>query len=169
MLFNVIVDTIKYEWNKLKDNYRKCMKKRARSDAGSFKLATCNFFKEMQFLYDSMQNCLAESNIPISTAENGFELVEYNESPQDTSPLDDCTPRKQSFKRKREDLPTTFPIDPAIVETLKKTVTNGLQTDSDYLFCTSLVNTMKSFSERENALARMKIQKLLFKIKHGES
>ena len=44
---------------------------------------------------------------------------------------------------------------------------NHQRNDSNHLFCLSLVDTMKSLSPRDNALARMKIQQVLFEIQHG--
>ena len=62
----VSADTIKDVWNKLREIYRKCMKKReqkTRSGAGHGRLPSCNFFNELQFLSDSLKNKPSESNI----------------------------------------------------------------------------------------------------------
>ncbi|XP_057300153.1 uncharacterized protein LOC130630609 [Hydractinia symbiolongicarpus] len=60
------VEKIKYDWSKIRENYRKCLKKRdarTKSGAGYDKLPTCNFFNELRFLSDSLSNKVTDSNI----------------------------------------------------------------------------------------------------------
>ena len=47
--------TLQKLFNKLRDNYRRCIRKReqaTRSGAGQKKLPTCDFFAELSFLHD---------------------------------------------------------------------------------------------------------------------
>ena len=64
---NFIDEIIKAEWEKLRENYRKCLAKRekaTRSGAAARKLPTCNFFVELSFLRDTLLNQRTESNLP---------------------------------------------------------------------------------------------------------
>ncbi len=64
---NFIGEIIKAEWEKLRENYRKCLTKRekaTRSGAAAKKLPTCNFFAELSFLRDTLLNRRTESNLP---------------------------------------------------------------------------------------------------------
>lgn len=64
---NFIGEIIKAEWEKLRENYRKCLAKRekaTRSGAAAKKLPTCNFFVELSFLRDTLLNRRTESNLP---------------------------------------------------------------------------------------------------------
>jgi len=63
---DIPVESLKFQWGKIKENYRKCLKKREikqRSGAGSDKLPLCSFFTELSFLNDSLLNKRSESNI----------------------------------------------------------------------------------------------------------
>ena len=54
------------QWVKLRDNYRKCLKRRekaTRSGAGVKTLPTCAFISELTFISDSVSNRATESNI----------------------------------------------------------------------------------------------------------
>ena len=54
------------QWVKLRDNYRKCLKRRdkaTRSGAGIKTLPTCAFFSELTFISDSVSNRATESNV----------------------------------------------------------------------------------------------------------
>ncbi|XP_028412543.1 uncharacterized protein LOC114535434 [Dendronephthya gigantea] len=69
----VEVEYIKREWEKLKDNYRKCLQRRekmTRSGAGNKKLPTCNFFTELSFLKDIVSNRKTMSNVEIVNDES---------------------------------------------------------------------------------------------------
>ena len=51
----------------MKENYRKCIKRRSsetRSGSKAKTLATCQFFKELSFLRDVVSNRNTESNVP---------------------------------------------------------------------------------------------------------
>ena len=64
---NFIGEIIKAEWEKLRENYRKCLAKRekaTRSGAAAKKLPTCNLFVELSFLRDKLLNRRTESNLP---------------------------------------------------------------------------------------------------------
>lgn len=190
-----IVEVIKLEWEKLKDNYRKCLNKRekaTRSGAGTKKLPTCNFFIGLSFLRDTLVNRKTESNLP-SPSSNDLSLSvdDYIEYPCDlTSPVDEpaattSTPsqsydspfKKQTYEnrktKKANDL--QLGIDALLVKALSKDLDNSSSEQApkqslrendgpDVLFCLSLVDTLKKLDARKNAMAKMKIQQLLFEI-----
>ena len=87
----------------------------------------------------------------------------------------DFTP-KQTMKRTTNNMEQQEPsmLDLAIVETLKsskKEVSEEpkeKEKDCNVLFCLSLVDTLKALSPRENSLAKLKIQQVLFEIEHGD-
>jgi hypothetical protein len=66
VILSFAADVIKVEWEKLKDNYRKCLNKRekaTRSGARTKKLSMCNLFAELSFLRDTLLNRKTESNL----------------------------------------------------------------------------------------------------------
>ena len=78
---NFIGEIIKAEWEKLRENYRKCLTKRekaTRSGAAAKKLPTCNFFAELSFLRDTLLNQRTESNLsqPPANLQSWTKLLE---------------------------------------------------------------------------------------------
>ena len=64
----ILEDVLTKEFDWLKDNYRRCIRKREqakRSGAGQKKLPTCEFFGELSFLRDLMTSRKSESNIEV--------------------------------------------------------------------------------------------------------
>ena len=170
----------------MRENYRKCLKKRqlkTRSGSGSSqKLPTCHFFKELQFLTDTLRNKPSESNIAISAKpvnksvdKENIPLQKENAPSQINN--DEVVLRPRVAKRKVEEKfaqPQEQPrlLDVAIIETLKSSKKTedepNEKKDSNLLFCLSLVDTLKSLSSRDNALVKLKIQQILFEVQHGD-
>lgn len=150
---------------------------RTRSGAGSSKLPTCNYFTELSFLSDTLKNKPTDSNLNRAIRfgkENTTPSTPRSEESSDV----DFTP-KRTMKRNRDvDRATNNTqqqpsmLDLAIVETLKsskKEVSEEpKEKDCNVLFCLSLVDTLKALSPRENSLAKLKIQQVLFEIEHGD-
>lgn len=171
--------------------------KMTRSGAGSKKpLPTCNYFAELSFLYDSVSNRSVESNIPSYVMSPHFQSMEddkdndnSNLSPSTSSlssPINIATGSGiskqysinssadtedvQLKKRRRISNDST---DLLLVKTLDKHLNKDtdpeIENDDNRLFCLSLVPTLKLLNPRKNALARIKIQQLLFDITYDES
>jgi len=204
MVLLVIVDVLKKEWGKLKDNYRKTKNKRekaTRSGAGNKKaLPTCNYFTELSFLYDSMSHRSVDSNIPsciMSPCSNNTEDDNDNNSEISLSISSLGSPTNQSTtngstsiltnkqcvtnndtpatssKTKRRRCSNDESADLLLVKALdkhlnKENVEPPVENDDNRLFCLSLVPSLKMLSPRKNALARLKIQQLLFDIGFDE-
>ena len=174
----ILAATIKHEWSKLQENYRKCLKKRelkTRSGAGSSKLPTCNFYNELHFLSDSLANKPSESNI--TSLDMSFDkntCVEEESEIAETPEAFQSSASKRTAKKKEEAQPSL--LDAAILQTLNtvnqrnkdKDTKKDEEKDADTLFCLSLVNTLKSLSAKKNALAKLKIQEVLFTIQFDD-
>ena len=174
----ISADDIQKLWTNLWENFRKCIKKReqrTRSGAGSSKLPTCNYFTELSFLTDTLKNKPTDSNL-----DRAIRFGKENTTPRSEESSDvDFTP-KRTMKRNRDVNRATnntqqqqpSMLDLAIVETLKsskKEVSEEpKEKDCNVLFCLSLVDTLKALSPRENSLAELKIQQVLFEIEHGD-
>ena len=177
-IFSSLVDDIKKLWTKLRENYRKCLKKReqkTRSGAGTGRLPSCNFFNELQFLADTLNNKPTDSNLNLAAVNYDKE----NTTPDNLTTTDNNNfTRKRTTKRHSDDRltyqtqqqPQPNMLDVAIVETLRasKKEEEPKEKDSNVLFCLSLVDTLKSLSPRNNAFAKLKIQQILFEIEHGD-
>ena len=197
ILFHTSVDVLKKEWAKLRDNYRKTLSKRekaTRSGAGNKKpLPTCNYFTELSFLHDNMASRSCESNIPLAITDPMPNISDHTEDIENTdfssvssvgSPPQQSTskqiPEMQTPSnkfRKRKQSTYDDSRDTLLIKTLgkhleptneSKQVSPQEPEDDNRLFCLSLVETLKSLDARENALARLKIQQILFDIKFGK-
>ena len=162
----VLVDYLKKEWEKLKDNYRKCIQRRDRmtkSGSGSTKLPVCNFFKELSFLKDISSNRKGTSNVPNST------LNQTNTEDTTTVPSSSI-PTKRNDKRKHSS-DIELGIDAMLVKALSsgdkshkdESVERNI-TDEDELFCLSLVGMLKSLPNKKKRYARMKIEGIFYEL-----
>lgn len=182
---NVTVDTLKKEWNKLRDNYRKTLSKRekaTRSGSAKKTLPTCNFFEELSFLRDSLTNRTQLSNIPSSILsqsideENNSTSSNYNVSSHESEISDPPAETSPAKRRKRSNVSsqendTDFllmrMLDRHLNESDKQQPLQKEEPveDGNKLFCFSLLETIRGIDERKNTLARIKIQQVLFDIK----
>lgn len=186
------MEVIKLEWEKLKENYRKCINKRekaTRSGAGTKKLPTCNFFVELSFLRDTLVNRKTDSNLPSpSSSDLSLSVDDNTEYECDLTsaeePATTSTPSQSyasPFKKQKYEYQKTkkaneiqLEIDALLVKTLSKDLDNSSSeqapkqrlrdNEPDVLFCLSLVDTLKKLDARKNAMAKMKIQQLLFEM-----
>ena len=155
-----------------------------RSGAGSSKLATCRHFNLLSFLDSTVTSQGTDSNVDISLCENQNDIESSNEISEDSqittgkiNATGTCQAKNIS-KRKREDT-----IDVQLKESLSnvndavKAITQNQNfvnetnndTDSDMLFCRSLVDSLRGLTPRKNKIARMKIQKVLFEVEFEDN
>ncbi|XP_066925540.1 uncharacterized protein [Clytia hemisphaerica] len=183
---NANIDEVKNTWTRLRENFRKCLKKRAlqgegkSGSRGKKKFATCNFFNELQFLKDTLLNKQTDSNLMISNEnkENEASVETDNENAlADVTPVKPLPSNKKSRKRNHpqaaESLEKVSPIDLTILETMKSLKKDDdddelKERDGNHWFCMSLVDTLKALPPRKNALAKLKIQQTLFEIEYEE-
>ena len=171
-----LVDYLKKEWEKLRDNYRKCLQRRdklTRSGAGSKKLPRCNFFSELSFLKDVTTNRKTCSNINF---EQNLENAVDNGKDHQVEVASQSQPAKQSLKR-RQDL--QIGIDTLIYKALSDSSESKKENvpswkleshsdDPETLFCLSLVDTLKQLPPRKKHLAKMKINELFYNLTEQE-
>ena len=150
-----------------------------RSGAGSSKLATCRHFNLLSFLHSTVTSQGTDSNVDISLCENQNDIESSNEISEDSqittgkiNATETCQAKNKS-KRKSEDT-----IDVQLRESLSnvndavKAITQNQNfvnesnnnTDSDMLFCRSLVDFLRGLTPRKNKISRMKIQRVLFEV-----
>ena len=150
-----------------------------RSGAGSSKLATCRHFNLLSLLHSTTVTSQGTSNVDISLCENQNDIESSNEISEDSqitmgkiNATETCQAKNKS-KRKSEDT-----IDVQLRESLSnvndavKAITQNQNfvnetnndTDSDMLFCKSLVDSLRGLTPRKNKIARMEIQKVLFEV-----
>ena len=154
----VPIDKIKCEWGKLRENYRKCLRKREyklRSGAGGGKLPSCSFFEQLSFLRDTLVNREAESNIVIPN--------ERNSQDHETQNVMEFNPPSVK-KWKSEEASKLSIMDTALVQTLQRVNRPKEAKDADELFCLSLVDSLKALPKQKNALAKIKIQQVLYEL-----
>jgi len=171
----------KLQWKNSRDAFRRCITKReqlTRSGSGHSKLPSCKYFNNLLFLKDSL--------VPVSTGSNftnededdislSIEVQEQSPSPSGT--LHHSTPAKSmtSSKKSRKDDLQGFltkslqKVDEQISNIAQESKKEDNMSDSDFLFCVSLVHRLKTLPPRKNRLARMKIEQLLFEIEYGDN
>ena len=135
----------------------KCVKKidlATRSGAAHQKTPTCKHYESMLFIRNNVANRTTESNITLNavTADQIEEQLVHDDMDQSESP-------NQSF--------LSQPPSPAlssIAHTLSnKDPTRNYSEDPDFLFCKSLVATLKRLPNKKNAQAKIEIQQVLMK------
>lgn len=169
-------------------------KTQSRSGSKSGKLSKCKYFENLQFLSDVISNAETESNvtIPNNQAKSNNQTVANNQSiPSNqlnesivgkaaSTPNELSTPViKMPYRKRKKDSSYAEKVDLILVDTLKKMqkprnfdqpLSNekekekDTKTDSETLFCQSLVDQLKALNARKNKLARIKIQQILFEI-----
>ena len=121
------MEDLKQQWKGLRDNYRRCIKKRQlkqRPGAGLLKLPASRSFEQLQFLHDTVSNEESDGNIDIEFAQraspkpeskivevegNGNALVEKEVTPPETTRKVEPyrKPMSRKSKQAREDISTT--------------------------------------------------------------
>ena len=95
--------------------------------------------------------------------------VSYEDPPSSSTPEPEHTPANTKSKKRKQKESDLF-LDEELSTTLKKVnqTTDLLfneshhEDDGDALFCKSIIPTLKGLSPRNNRLAKIKIQQLLF-------
>ena len=144
-------------------------------------MAKCKYFDNLKFLSDKVSNKETESNVklpaPMSAKssvdiENSFLEISSNKERKRKNEEDGAnstTVVKPLSKSQR----VNQQVDTMLVKALKdleKTSSEDAvckEIDSDLIFCQSIHQSLKKLSPRENMLARMKIQKILFEFRFG--
>ena len=165
------VEFIKKEWEKLKDNYRKCLQRRERmlkSGSGSKKLPVCNFFKELSFLKDSNASRKTASNVSFNVATDNSTSQDFTtDATTTTTTTSTSAPPQKTGKRKHVASEIELGIDAMIVKALagdKEETQKVGDSDEDQLFCLSLVSMLKSLPTKKKRYARMKIEELFYEL-----
>ena len=162
-------------------------KKETRSGSAACKTSTCKYFENLIFLQDKIANRDTVSNIKLDLGPSANSLLTeehltFSEEIEVTPPLnkrkalDDITD-ESSYNNKRpvsRSRRAGDQVDTMLIKALKdldKPSTEELpkskdaESDSDTLFCQSLISTLKSLGPKENMKAKMQIQQLLFTLK----
>ncbi|CAB4039790.1 transcription factor Adf-1-like [Paramuricea clavata] len=156
-----------------------------RSGAAACKTSTCKYFENLAFLQDKIANRDTVSNVKLglgSTADSSL----LPEQPVVTI-KDEETPSVKKRKhwtvlyvlmKKDRARKASDQVDTMLLKALKdldKPTTQEMpeaksaESDSDTLFCQSLIPTLKSLGTKENMKAKVQIQQLLFTLKFPDS
>lgn len=182
------------KWKNIRDTYRKCLKRRdlaTRSGAGSKRLPECRFFKELEFLSDSVSNKTTISNFTLQNIDDGNSAVmatgnsvssdtsgevpsevsysSHRESPTSCKEKPSVPVKKKFRVKEREDISTA--LDLQLLNHLKRqgeTGGNTPQSDNEF-FCRSLVPTLDRLDNKANQMAKAKIQQLLFDVEFANN
>ena len=165
----ILEDVLMKEFDWLKDNYRRCIRKReqaTRSGAGQKKLPTCDFFGELSFLRDVMTSRKSENNIEVDLtlddsqinppAATSADLDKGESQPEVTDSKAIQKARKQRSDQIDDLLAISLVTD--LSNARKENInTNGKkmqQDDQDVLFCSSLVESFKNLEGKKNKLSK---------------
>ena len=177
------------QWNKLKENYRKCLKRResaTRSGAGAKTLPTCQYFLELSFITDTVTNRSTISNMSIFTPPLSPLLLSPSlpsPSAPDASVGNDGSTDDNHYSINMHTTPTSSTnnniskkrknTSKDLDSLLMTSIARDLQTttpsvpalsveekDPDTLFCLSLVQEFKELPPRKKRLSRLKIMEL---------
>ncbi|XP_028418946.1 uncharacterized protein LOC114544533 [Dendronephthya gigantea] len=151
-IFNKDVEFLKTQLKYLKDNLKKCLDRRSKATKSG---AAASNFVTQSVLCPETSTPTSSKSIPASAP---------GKSKAETEIIAN-TPAKRSKSRAE----MAFAVDTMLVKTLKDmqepTVTDQ---DEDLLFCKSLVPILKKMPARQNRLAKIKINQLLFDIEFND-
>lgn len=174
---------VQAEWTKLRENYRKCLKRRekaTRSGAGSKVLPTCQYFNELSFITNAVSNRPTVSNVPdmFTPPQSPFlDNFETASSEMDTQDLTECSDNSLSTSRSVSTTPTVCKsvnsrkrkgqtskdLDTLLIQSIQKDLQTPkpqppqMEQDQDTLFCLSLVQDFKTLSPQKKRKAKIKI------------
>ena len=177
IFYHILESRLQNMFNKLRDNYRRCIRKReqvTRSGSGRKKLPTCDFFGELSFLHDIVSGRSTDTNLftpPRSPMTSPAQVeVENFEAARPTLPAAyNSAPINQNVSVSSKKPKRKVDIDELLAESLaadlKKSKHNEEQknienSDSDFLFCRSLVEQFKGLTKKQNKEARIKIMQV---------
>ena len=176
------------QWTKLKENFRKCLKRRekaTRSGAGRTQLPSCQYYKELQFITDTIANRPTCSNVSPTANPNMFappSPSNYSQTYPDfavdsslnersvPSPATIVVPppatvtEGPSNKKRKKDMKDD--VNSLLMASIKRDLiaTESAESndkDPDTLFCLSLVQDFKELPAPKKRLARVKIMQIL--------
>lgn len=174
---------LKGQWKNLRDNFKRCLTKRSqmsKSGAASHILPKCKYFTHLQFLLEKVTNKETESNIVLPPSSPAASSIDVTNASLPSS-IDNMNIQvtKPSLKRKRplenktlnNSLDFQFAnvmrdVNDATKAIIKDNKEN--EEDEDFLFLKSLCPTLKRLSARDNRIAKMQIQKMLFDLEFKE-
>ena len=154
-----------------------------RSGAGKTQLPTCQYFKELQFITDTVTNLPTISNVPTSdpalfTPPPSPALPPPSPAISDTydnndnpTPPSNATPVAK--KRRRDISSSGSDMNQLLMQSIQRDLNTPTQPakqdekDSDTLFCLSLVQDFKDLPARKKRLARVKIMQVISDL-HGD-
>ena len=189
-----MVDHLKSQWKKVGDGYKRATEKRVeqtRSGAGSSKLAIYRHFNLLSFLHSTVTSQGTDSNVDIGFCENQNDIESSNEISEDSqitinsrstiniiNATETCQAKNKSkrksedtidVQRLRESLNNVNDAVKAITQNQHFANESNNDTDSDMLLCGSFADSLRGLAPRKNKIARMKIQKVLFKIEFEDN
>ena len=161
-----------------------------KSGAPASSLPKCNYFDQMSFLHGKTMNRYSESNVSIpmndinetASMELSDAIFSRSETPIASPPTPlstssssanfEAPPTKKPREKRKRNEDTAGPKSQILEQLgsiemeLKK---NEEDDNEDWLFCKSLVPTLKKLPPRKNKLAKIKIGQLLFELEFDET
>ena len=176
------------QWTKLKENYRKCLKRRekaTRSGAGRTQLPSCQYYRELQFITDTIANRPTCSNVSPTATPNMFAPPSPSNNSQTypdfavdstlnersvPSPATIAVPSLVTVneapptKKRKNDMKDD--VNSLLMASIKRDLiaTESAKSDDkdpDTLFCLSLVQDFKELPAPKKRQARVKIMQVL--------
>ncbi|XP_065056835.1 uncharacterized protein LOC135685032 [Rhopilema esculentum] len=179
-------EALKKKWKYLRDGMMKCLKKieiANRSGSGAHRTPTCKHFESLLFLKDSISNEATESNIvqPDHTIDSDTVSASLHVNSQQISlppsPSPVGAPKRScvNFERKlfEEARERRERMDILLIESIKSNTSKACDSDdsrddADFLFCKSLVSSLKKMRPKQNRMAKIAIQQILLKYEFEE-
>ena len=171
----------------MKDVLKKCLDKRnrmTRSGAAAAILPKCQYFDQMAFLHEKSANKPTDSNLSPPTAAFGvfsdalpteeyrFSQLSPSGSVSNVSSVSNNMENsiKTPQRKKKHTDSSTEALTRSLAdcdELLKKSINE--ENDEDSLYCRSLVSIMRELPKKQNRLAKIKINQLLFDLQYDEN
>ena len=146
-----------------------------RSGAAACKTSTYKYFENLAFLQDKIANRDTVSNVKLGLGSTADSSLLPSVKKRKTLDGVICSHEKRPVSRARK---ASDQVDTMLLKALKdldKPTTQEMpeaksaESDSDTLFCQSLIPTLKSLGTKENMKAKVQIQQLLFTLKFPDS
>ena len=181
MLIFILESVLTKEFDRLKDNYRRCIRKRekmTRSGCAGTKLPTCEYFVELSFLRDIVTGRNTESNVSKATAavesqpSTSANPVTNTDNAQPTPVNYDAKVMRNSRKRRSDQIDELLAI--SLSNDMKKEKEKNEEhktmqsQDEDILFCSSLIQTFQKLKGKYNKLAKMKVMEVLLEFEKDD-
>ena len=180
MLLFTLVEFLKQEFKKLKENLKKCLDRRGKatkSGAASSILSKCRYFDQLSFLHDKASNKPTESNIVIACGEGSdtSSLPSPSSCESEVQPSVGVHKRKfsadlssggKNAKSRRELADNVFSMLVKILQDMKHDSYPQvhLDEDEDPLYCRSLIPFLRKLPLKKKRLAKFRINELLYKM-----